>query len=153
MPKYQHVNKGLDLLKEIHAIKNWSREKVTGTYTVYGELRSPGMNHKIYYADELAKLGASELYGKIIGDFEVMEEDGKGFFYRVKQKLKDLSNRITEYKVNEDGWQELTQEEQIKHKEEQYEVYQLLENLMEDGKISRSEMLRCNDLWIKYKQN
>ncbi|MBC8422061.1 MAG: hypothetical protein H8E03_01420 [Pelagibacteraceae bacterium] len=153
MPKYSHVDKGLDVLKEIAAIRKWSYQAPTNTYTVHGNLRSPGMNHKIYNADKLAMLEAPGIYARIIADFEVMQESGKGFFYRVKQKLKDLNDRIMEYKINEDGWQELTQEKRIKHKEEHYEVCQLLEKLMEDGKISRIEMLRCNELWKKYKQN
>ena len=152
MPRYSHVDRGLDVLKEIGAIRKWSYQAPTNTYTVHGNLRSPGMNHKIYAADELSKLGASELYARIIADFVVTQESGKGFFYRVKQKLRDLNDRIMEYKINEDSWQELTQEKRIKHKEEHYEVCQLLEKLMEDGKISRGEMLRCNDLWKRYKK-
>ena len=151
MSNYKHVDKGLDLLIEINAIDRWSYQIPTNTYTVYGNLRSPGMKHKIYDADKLFKLGGTGLYAHIIADFEVMKEDGKGFFYKVKNKLKKLNNAIIEYNVNEDGWQDLGPVESVEHKEEQYEVYQLLEKLINDGKISRPDMRRCNELWKKYK--
>lgn len=153
MAKYTHIDSGLDLLKEIYAIRDWSYQHPTNTYTVYGDLRSPGMNHKIYRADELAKMSATELYAQMIADFNVMEEDGKGFFYKVKQKLKDLSNRIIEYGVDEDNWKGLQPLAFAEYEEEQLETYQLLQKLMEDGKISKSEMIRCNELWQKYKKN
>ena len=82
---------------------------------------------------------------------EKEKEDGKGFFYKVKNKLKKLNNAIIEYNVNEDGWQDLGPVESVEHTKEQYEVYQLLEKLINDGKISKSDMRRCNALWRKYK--
>ena len=145
MAKYPHIDKGLDLLVEISAIDKWSYQIPTNTYTVYGELRNvDGINHKIYDANELSKLDTSDLYARIIIDFNVMKEDnGTGFFYKVKNKLKKLSNIVIERgdKIpRPDEWEV-----------DSLEAYNMLEKLMDKGKISREDMLRANELWQKYK--
>lgn len=141
----KHIDKGLDLLVEINAIDKWLYQISTNTYTVYGELRNvDGINHKIYDADKLSKLGASNLYAGIIADFHVMKEDnGKGFFYKVKNKLKKLSNIIIERSdkmPRPDKWEI-----------DSLEVYNMLKKLMDMGKITREDMLRANELFRKYK--
>jgi|TARA_Y100000294_G_C8501655_1_gene315061 hypothetical protein len=154
MSKYLHIDKGLDLLIEINAIDRWSYQIPTNTYTVDGELRNvDGINHKIYDADKLSNLEGGGLYAQIIADFNVMrmEEDVdevKGYFYKVKNKLKKLNNSIIDYET----WHGFDNpEDEVKRKKEQYEAYQLLEKLMDEGKISKQDMIRCNELWKKYK--
>ncbi|MBT3298912.1 hypothetical protein HN385_08310 [archaeon] len=140
MPKYTHVDKGLDLLKCIGVIKKFKYYTNTDSYTVFGDLQIPGIKHKIYNADELSKLSASELYARIIVDFNMNEDDNhKGFFYKVKNKLKKLSNAIIN--CGAAYWSE----------DHTLEIYNIMNRLINDGEISRSEMLRCNELWKKYK--
>jgi len=146
------VEKGLSLMKEIGVISKYEYHVTHQTYSIFGNHPpGSGLNHKIYLTKELTEMSASELHAQMILDFGM--EEGKGFFYRVKRKLQDLSNRIIEYDADEDGWQDLGPVVNEDYKREQYEVYQLLQKLMEDGKISRKEMRRCNELWKKYKKN
>lgn len=147
----KHIDKGLDLLVWLNVIDNWKYQPLEDSiYMIYGNLRNiSGINHKIYLEKELINLDASDLYAKIIADFHTMKENnGTGFFYKVKNKLKKLSNTIIDYET----WYGFDNpEDEVEHKHEQYEAYQLLEKLMDEGKITREDMLRANELWRKYK--
>jgi hypothetical protein len=67
------------------------------------------------------------------------DDNHKGFFYKVKNKLKKLSNAIIN--CGAAYWSE----------DHTLEIYNIMNRLINDGEISRSEMLRCNELWKKYK--
>ena len=151
MPKYTHVDKGLDVLKEIGVVSKWNYEPTKNVYVVH-DGNTNGIPAKLYDADKLALENPSGIYSTIISDFNINEE-GKGFFYTVKRKLKELYNVIMTHNVSEEGWQDLVPVKSVEVDTDQQESHQLLQKLMDDGKISKQDMLRCNELWKKYKKN
>lgn len=143
MSKYSHVDKGLDLLVEINAIDKWSYQHGTNTYTVYGKLRSstinyqtvPGINHKIYDADKLAKMNAGELNAQMIMDFNVMKDD-KTKVGNIEKKLNKLINLIESQKAFKTI--------------DAVNVQDMLIKLFRDKKLPRKDLEFANELWRKY---
>jgi len=135
-----HVDKALDLFKTLGVITDWGYDKATDTYTVRGNLGTPGIEHKVYSAKGLSNLSVAEIDARIILDFtaEGKGEQGKGLFYRIKHKLKTLCIAIYRQKDKQ-------------AEADSYEVSDIMQKLIKDGTISRDDMLRCNDFWKKYK--
>ena len=144
---YPHVDKGLDLLISINVITNWSYQKSTDSYTIHGNLKSAGMNHKIYSAKALSILEPYKLYAEMIFDFQTEENVGTGLFYRTKDKLKKLNKVICTY-----WWPPIryAYPRDNNNNEDVSYAYQLLEKLITEGKINSNDMRQANKLWKKY---
>lgn len=139
MSQYSHIDKGLDLLVEINAIDKWSYQKPTNTYTVYGNLRSPGMNHKIYDADKLAKMSVAELNAEIITDFNVMGDGNKT--KRMETIEKKLNKLI-----------DLIESKPVFKSMDAVNIQRMLIKLYKDKTLPKEDLEFANELWRTYKK-
>lgn len=137
MSQYSHIDAGLDLLKEIDAIDKWSYQRPTNTYTVYGNLRSPGINHKIYDADKLGKMSVAELNAQVISDFNVMSDgnETKGM-KTIEKKLNKLIDSIESNPVFKSM--------------DAVNIQSMLIKLWKNKKLPREDLEFANELWRKY---